>query len=299
MLPSLVPAVVSLAFDPVVRVGEFAVRWETLGIAAALLVALVVAALAAGRVRVAPGASLRRDDLLFVALGATAGAVVGGRAGYVLLHLDYYRANPSSIADPASGAFELSLGVVGGVLAGLVVAGLLDGGPRRWAHVAAIPLVLCLGLGKAALALGGSGQGAPSDAAWATAYAGPGPWGSLAPSVASVPSQLYEAVGYGVVLALLGVLVARRGFRRRDGRLLGAALVLVAIVRAAVALTWRDAAVVGPVRAEQLLALAPLGLGIALWLAFGGEAVDDRRAAPGPVWPDASATQGWRAESDR
>ena len=57
----------------------------------------------------------------------------------------------------------------------------------RWMHALAIPLLLALALGKGAMILGGSGQGQLTDVAWATAYLGPGPWGSLAPQLPAQP----------------------------------------------------------------------------------------------------------------
>lgn len=294
MPASAAPAVIELAFDPVLRLGQAGVRWETLGIAGAVLVALVAAALAAGRT---PGVGdvghLRRDDLLFVVLGATAGAVIGGRLGYVLLHLDYYSTNAASIVDTASGGFEVSLGVVGGTLAGLVVAAMLEGGVSRWSHAAAIPVVVGLALGKAALALGGTGQGAPTDVSWATAYAGPGPWGSLAPSVPSHPSQLYEALAYALAASALAGLAAGGAFARRDGRALAVALALVAVVRFAVAFTWRDQALLGPFGAEHALALVVFVLGGALWLAFGRVA-SSAGAGVEPRWPEPGIAERWR-----
>jgi phosphatidylglycerol---prolipoprotein diacylglyceryl transferase len=298
---SVPPAVVTFAFDPVLRLGQIGVRWETVGIAAAILAALVAGALVAGRTpREGGGGRLRRDDLLFVALGATPGAVVGGRLGYVLLHLDYFVARPDAIADPAAGGLELSLAVVGGVVTGLVVGALLDGSGRRWAHAAAVPLLGGLALGKASLALGGSGQGLPLDAAWATAYGGVGPWGSLAPGAASHPAQLYESLGYVLALIVVGLAVAAGIGARRDGRLLGLALVLVALVRLVVAFSWRDGTLVGPFRAEHLLALTPLVLGIAAWFAFGRQStVGDRRAqGDEPAWPDPSVADRWRARTN-
>jgi phosphatidylglycerol---prolipoprotein diacylglyceryl transferase len=298
---SVPPAVVTFGFDPFLRLGQIGIRWETVGIAAAILVTLVVGGLIAGRTpREGGGGRLRRDDLLFVALGATPGAVVGGRLGYVLLHLDYFVARPDAIADPAAGGLELSLAVAGGVLTGLVVATLLDGSGRRWAHAAAVPLLGGLGLGKAALALGGSGQGQPSDVGWATAYGGVGPWGSLAPAVPSHPAQLYESLGYVLALLVVGLAVAAGIGARRDGRLLGLALVLIALVRLTVAFTWRDGTLAGPFRAEHLLALGPLTLGIAAWVAFGRESTfGDRRAQDDePAWPDPSVADRWRARTN-
>jgi phosphatidylglycerol:prolipoprotein diacylglycerol transferase len=287
------PAVIALAFDPIARIGQAAVRWETLGIAAAVFVALILAALAAGRTPKAGGSGhLRRDDLLFVVLGVTAGGVAGGRLGYVLLHLDYYSANPNLIVDASSGGFELSLALVGGTLAGVTVAALLEGGASRWAHAAAIPLVVGLALGKAALALGGTGQGTPADLGWATAYVGPGPWGSLGPAIPSHPSQVYEALGDALVVAALVGLSAGGAFGRRDGRALAVAIALVAVVRFVVAFTWRDPLLVGPLRAEHLLALATLAFAAAAWVAFGrvSAAFDDDR----PEWPEPGIVERWR-----
>ncbi|HEU4671283.1 MAG TPA: prolipoprotein diacylglyceryl transferase family protein [Candidatus Limnocylindrales bacterium] len=299
MPATVAPAVIAVSFDPVLAVDGFAVRWETVGIAAAVVVALLVAARVVVRTPILGGGGrLRRDDLLFVAVGATAGAVAGGRVGYVLLWFEYYRANPNAILDPASGGFELSLGLVGGVFAGLAVAALLEGGVRRWAHAAPVPIVLGLALGKAALALGGTGQGAPADVSWATAYTGPGPWGSLAPTVPSHPAQLYEAAAYVLAIVVLLVAAGMEPLRRRDGRLLSVALVLVAIVRFAVAFTWRDPAVAGPFRVEQALAFVPFVVGLVSWLlAARAAARNPYGTAPGPeaaAWPEPGIADRWR-----
>jgi prolipoprotein diacylglyceryltransferase len=114
MSPGLLAAVV-LDFDPYLRLGDRAVRWETLAIAAAVLVGIIAMALIAGRTpahdtwigeeelpeeeRDGPW-HLRRDDLHFILLGAVPGAVVLGRLGYGLLHLDYYGTRWRDLLDP-------------------------------------------------------------------------------------------------------------------------------------------------------------------------------------------------------
>ncbi len=290
-------AALVLDFDPYLRLDDRAIRWETLALAGAILVALVLAALIAGRTpadgdlpdRRAPAGAdhLRRDDLLFIVLGIVPGAVLGGRLGYVLLHLDYYTARPEAIIDPGQGSLELSLALVVGALTGAYVVRLLEVPVGPWAHVAAVPLLVGLALGKAAMALGGSGQGAPWDGSWATAYAGPGPWGSLDPATPAWPSQLLEAGLTLAVLFLVLVVVAARRSRRvpapaglvrgvpepaahgqPDGRVLLLAVGLWAVVRFAVAFTWRDPVVLGPLRAEQAIAAVIavgclVGLGLA------------------------------------
>jgi prolipoprotein diacylglyceryltransferase len=292
-------AVIELAFDPILRVGAAAVRLETIALGAVILLVLLLAARIAGRTPAAgedPGPfvhrpRLRRDDLLFIALGVLPGAVVGGRIGYALLHLDFFASDPLALLDPSLGSLELSVAVLGGSATGTVVARLLDGPVGRWFHVATLPLLVGLALGKVATALGGDGQGAASDLPWATAYVGPGPWGSLAPDVAAHPAQLYEALASVAVLVIMIGVLAAGGFGRRDGRAYLAALALWGLGRTLAAATWRDASVVGPLNAGQLLALATaLGV-VVLALALPRLATMERSSSTEPSWPDPETRQ--------
>jgi prolipoprotein diacylglyceryltransferase len=157
--------------------------------------------------------------------------------------------------------------------------------------VAAFALLFGLGVGKLAMILGGSGQGLPSDAAWATAYLGPGPWGSLAPQLPSNPSQAYEGVAcLGLLLALIVVVGLVGAFGRRDGRLLLVAIGVWALLRAVVSTTWRDPSVAGPFPAGGVLALG-VAVGCAAVLIVTTVVVSRRDRATGgasrePAWPD-------------
>ena len=137
---------------------------------------------------------MRRDDLLFIILGALPGAVILGRLGYGLLHADWYARDWRQLLDPAGGSLELTGAVVGGTLTGIYVAALLDAPVGRWLHVAIRPLLLVLALGKAAEVLGGGGQGALvlDGGGFATAYAGPGPWGAPARSCPRFPPSCWR-----------------------------------------------------------------------------------------------------------
>jgi prolipoprotein diacylglyceryltransferase len=243
-------AVIAFDFDPLLHLGDGVVRWETIGIAAAIFAALVLAGLTVRTV------GLRLDDLLFVILGIVPGAVAGSRLGYVFLHPAWFGADPGRILDASVGSLELTLAVVGGALTGAVVAVLLDGKPGRWLHAATLPTLLALAGGKLATALGGSGQGLPWNGDWATAYLGPGPWGSLAPQVPSHPSQVYEALATIGILVVTMVLLAIPAMRRPDGRAFLIAIGAWAMVRAGVATTWRDPVVSGAFRLEQVLDVA-------------------------------------------
>jgi phosphatidylglycerol:prolipoprotein diacylglycerol transferase len=254
-------ALIAFDFDPLLHLGDGAVRWETIGIAATIFVALVVAGLTVRSL------GLRIDDLLFVVLGIVPGAVVGGRLGYVFLHPAWFGSDPGRILDPGVGSLELTLAVVGGAVTGAIVAVLLDGQPGRWLHAATLPTLLALAVGKLATVFGGRGQGQPWDGDWATAYLGPGPWGSLAPQVPSHPSQVYEALMTIAILVIVMGLLRTRALRRPDGRAFLIALGAWAVGRAIVATTWRDQVASGPFRLEQVIDLA-VALGAIVLLAL-------------------------------
>lgn len=302
-VPTL-PAAVELAFDPILLVGDQGVRIETLALGAVILVALLLLARIAtvtpvnpARPPNAPGAAsdevnhLRADDLLYIAIAVLPGAVAGGRLGHVLAHADFYLANPGAIVDPGTGGLTLPLAIVGGTLTGAFVTGLLGAPVGRWLHAAAVPLLFALSAGKAVLVLGGDGQGLPADLPWATAYTGPGPWGSLAPEVPSHPAQAYEAILVALALGAVAAILAGGGFRALDGRAFALAIGLWAAARFVVAFTWRDAEVLGPLRAEHLLAAA---LGLAAAAAYALLAARERRGAArgGPAGTTAGATPG-------
>lgn len=292
-------AVIRLAFDPLLHVGDGDVRLETVALAAIILVALLVAGRFAAATPAwvdpgpyASGPRLRLDDLLFIAIGIIPGAVIGGRLAYALLHADYYAANPFAITDPSQGGLSLSLAVAGGALTGGYVTRLVSASVGRWAHAAILPTLFLLAAGKLAGVLGADGQGAPSNLPWATSYAGDGPWSSLAAFVPSHPSQVYEALAVCAAAVVLMLLHAAGVFRRRDGTMFPAGIALWAIARAGVATTWRDSRVLGPLRAEQLIdiGLAAVCLAIAVLV----PRLHARRvagpvrgaAADEPEWPD-------------
>jgi prolipoprotein diacylglyceryltransferase len=251
-MPSVL-AVIELNFDPLLHIGALTIRWETIGVTAALFVALGVAALMAPDLeaqrplfkrrprnlgprfpeapvitrsgRVLPSASapasptagraLRLDDMVLIVAGTVPGAVVGGRLVHALSFFDAYASRPLQTLDPSVGSLSLLGAVIGGALSGAYVARVVGAPVRRWADAAAVPLLLAIGLGKLAQLLGGSGQGLPFNGLWAIAFTGDGPWVSAGPATPAHPSQLYEAVW-----VLIGIPIALRlaGARRSPSR---------------------------------------------------------------------------------
>jgi prolipoprotein diacylglyceryltransferase len=267
--------VIGLSFSPILAVGGLVVRLETLAGAAAIFLALLLALVIARRTPVdlslPPGAPspdpeddgpnrLRADDLLYIVVAAFPGAVVGGRLGYALLHLDYYGANPGALLDINQGGLQLSLGVVGGLLTASAVAALLGAPLGRWLHALTLPLLFLLAGTKAAMILGGSGQGLPWSGDFATAYLGDGPWGSLAPALSAYPAQAIEALVALATLLFAWWLMAVGLFARRSGAVFFLGLGLWAAGRAVVASEWRDPVAVGPLRVDQAISVAIAGV---------------------------------------
>ena len=280
-------AVITFDFDPTVQLlGDLTVRWGSIALVGVLIGALVVAGL------MARAGDLRPDDVAFVAVGIVPGAVVGARLGYLIMHEGTFGSAPEKLLDPSIGGLELGLAVVGGFLTGSYVASLLGPSVGRWLHLAALPVLFALGAGKLTMVLTGTGQGVASDADWATAYLGPGPWGSLVPALPSNPSQAYEGIGTLAVLSILTIVVLLGGFRNRDGRLFFVAIGLWAIVRALVSTTWRDPVVAAGLNAGGLIAIG-IAIGCAVVLVIltvrrRGPATDDAEDQPVDTlgWPD-------------
>ena len=252
MIPSALAAI-EIDFDPLLRLGDLAIRWQAIGVTFALLAALALAALIAGR-------SLRLGDMVLIVLGIVPGAVIGGRLVHALAFLDAYAAQPIRILDPSVGSLSLLGAVLGGMVSGAYVARLIGAPVRRWADVAAIPMLLAIGLGKIAQFLGGSGQGLPFDGPWAVAFVGTGPWISANPALPAHPAQIYEGLWM-----LIGILLVAIWSRRRrsssppdEGGLFVGALSWFLIGRLLVGLTWRDDPTVGALNSEQAIALTVL-----------------------------------------
>jgi prolipoprotein diacylglyceryltransferase len=275
-------AFIALDFDPVLRLADgVAIRWQIVALVAIVAAGLIVTGLIARR------NGLRADDLLFIAVAVVPGAVIGGRAGYVLMHLDYYSANTTAIADPGQGSMELALAIVGGALSGAYVASLLGAPIDRWLRSVALPLLFVLGAGKLAMVLGGVGQGQPSGLPWATAYLGAGPWGSLGPDVPSHPSQAYEGIVTLAILVILSLGLAVGAFEGRDGRLFFGAVAGWAVGRAAVSLTWRDDVAVGGLSIGGLIA-------VVVAAGFVGALAIRRRGRSGSIEREPSTREvGW------
>ena len=126
------------------------VRLQTLGLALMVLGVLMVAAqvarsspVDAARPADAPATSRGaqpppRDDLLYIAVAAVPGAIIGGRIGYWLVHLPLL-GQPRRVPDIWQGGLSCRSASSAGALRAPIVARLLGAPVRRWMHALVLP----------------------------------------------------------------------------------------------------------------------------------------------------------------
>jgi prolipoprotein diacylglyceryltransferase len=281
-------ATITFGFDPILRLGPaVAVRWQTIALAGVIALVLLWSGAIARRLE------LRADDLLSIVIAAVPGAIIAGRLAWIAAHPGVVAGDLAMWLDPGIGGFDLAAAVLGGIASGAFVAALLGAPVARWAHVLTVPLLLALAGGKLSMILGGSGQGLPTDVPWSTAFVGDGPWGSLAASIPSHPSQAYEGL-MSLALALIVMVLAGMGASgRADGRSLMTAVGVWALLRAAISVTWRDPVAAGPLSIDGWLAivvgLTSLAIAVALTLLAQRRRVAGETDGDELEWPDPAA----------
>ncbi len=210
------------AIDPIaIEVGPLAIRWYAL----AYIVGLIGGWFVARRLaRIEPWwTGLKRptaDDLDDLVVWVAVGVVLGGRIGYVLFYnLAAYASRPWEALAIWHGGMSFHGGFIGAVLAIVLFARRRGLNPLSMLDLAAIVTPIGIFFGRIANFINGELWGRPAPDfpfAFVFPYGGPFP---------RHPSQLYEALGEGLILFVVMVLAVRRFGFRRPG-LLGGLFVL-------------------------------------------------------------------------
>jgi len=204
--------------DPVaLSIGPLSVKWYGLAYVVGLIggwwyARRLVAAdgLWGGRAR--PKPEELDDMLLYVALGV----VLGGRLGFVLFYdLARYLARPQDIVAIWQGGMSFHGGLVGAALALWLFARRRGYPALSVFDIAATVVPIGLFLGRIANFINAELWGRPApDVPWAMVFPNAGP-------LPRHPSQLYEALGEGLVLFVLLALIVRAGGLKRPGLVAG------------------------------------------------------------------------------
>ena len=121
---------------------EFTIKWYGVLIATGYLLALIFCT------RLAKRAGIDVDALYDAIIWGTVGGVLGARAYYVLFNLDYYLANPSHILKISEGGLAIYGGVIGGVIAAVIVCKIKKLHPLDVLDLAAVGFLIGQGLGR-------------------------------------------------------------------------------------------------------------------------------------------------------
>jgi phosphatidylglycerol:prolipoprotein diacylglycerol transferase len=204
--------------DPVaLSLGPLSVKWYGLAYVAGLIggwwyARRLVAAEGLWGARARPKPEELDDMLLYVALGI----VLGGRLGFVLFYdLARYLARPQDIFAIWQGGMSFHGGLVGATLALWLFARRRGYPALSVFDIAATVVPIGLFLGRIANFINAELWGRPApDVPWAMVFPNAGP-------LPRHPSQLYEALGEGLILFVLLALLVRAGGFRRPGLVAG------------------------------------------------------------------------------
>jgi phosphatidylglycerol---prolipoprotein diacylglyceryl transferase len=203
---------IPIHLDPtLVALGPLAITWHGVFTAVGTLVGIWLG------MRWAQKAGYSEDEAVSVAMWGIVGAVVGARLFHVVDQWSLYARDPLSIFRVYEGGLAIYGTVVGGPLAGAIYAWRRGIDVPRLADVAALPLVLGMGIGRIGDIINGEHHGVHAPGfPLAVVYTHPNTLGEP-----GVPVHL--AVGYEMLLdfAIFAFLVwlARGIARQPDGKL--------------------------------------------------------------------------------
>ena len=256
---------ITINIDPVLlQIGHFSLRWYSLIIIIAVLVALYWSWREARRL------GLSTDAVSNLALWGIPGGIIGSRLVHVIDQLDYYLANPGKIIGGEGQA------IYGAILGGALFAWIGSRVHRipfaRFADVMAPGLILAQAIGRVADMLTGDAPGAPTSLPWAFVYVDPS---TMAPiGVPIHPSTLYELLWDLVVFAALLWLKPKL---KPAGSLFAAYLALYSVGRFFITFTRDNDPFLFGLYQAQVIALLVLAVTIAFLVARYGRIPGERK----------------------
>ncbi|OZB89703.1 MAG: diacylglyceryl transferase, partial [Microbacterium sp. 14-71-5] len=192
---------------------------------------------------------LPKDSATSLVLWATIWGFVGAKIYYVLEHLSDF-----SLHHLGGMGFTWYGGLIGGILASLVIIRRHHLPAAEVAGAAAAPLALAYGIGRIGCFLSGDGTyGTPTTLPWGVTFTN----GIVPTSVPVHPTPLYETLAAVVITVLLWRLERRLA----PLGVFGAYLVLSGVSRFFVEMLRINTRVLGPLTQPQLWALASIVLG--------------------------------------
>ena len=167
---------------------------------------------------------LKQKDFDDFITWAVVGIILGGRLGYVLFYDPaHFLENPLEILKTRQGGMAFHGGLLGVALATILYCRKMKIPLMRFGDLLAVVSPIGLFLGRVANFINAEHYGRPTDVFWAVIF-------PHSDGLPRHPSQLYEAIGEGLVIGLLAWLLIGR-FAKTPGRLSGLFMVSYGVIR--------------------------------------------------------------------
>ena len=211
------------AIDPVAfSIGPFSVRWYGLTYLFGFLLAGIIIYRTAKRWKI----NLSVDQLSNMVLAVVIGILIGGRLGYCLFYGDgYYISHPVEILFLNQGGMSFHGGLVGGLIAGILICKNQKMPILTFSDMAFIGCPLGLFFGRCANFINGELWGAPTNLSIGVVF------GGSAGNIPRHPTQLYEGVLEGLVIFLVLFALSRKKKPLHQGAYTGLFLIMYGTFR--------------------------------------------------------------------
>ena len=243
------------------EIGSLSVRWYGVIICFGFVLAVVLA------MRACKKYGISQDDLLDYLLFAMPAAVIGARLYYVAFRLDYYLENPKEIINYTNGGLAIYGGIIGAVIAAAIVAKVKKQSFLKIIDFSVPYIILGQAIGRWGNLINQEAYGGPTALPW-------GMTGSLIEKeVVQMgyeagtlvhPTFLYESLW--CIAGFVLMLVYRRKWQKARGEVLCFYMIYYGIGRAMIEGLRTDSLMLGSFRVSQLLSLALIIVGIAMFI---------------------------------